>query len=89
MTDVKMDWISKHPTIEHVAKFCQPTKTVSEVLGDHDHVHLLVVAEEEIGANEERDVVEELWPQVTFRREPQVLVPNSQVALTPHPLRLL
>ena len=53
------------------------------------NVHLLVVAEEEMAANEERDVVEELWPQATFRREPQVLVPNSQVGLTPHPLRLL
>jgi len=85
-----VDWISKHPAIGDVAEICQPAGAVGGVLGDLEHVHLLVVAEEsveagEMGANEGRDVVEELWPQITFRRESQVLVPHFQVVLTPPP----
>ena len=81
LDSIGVGWIADHPTIGDFCVRYQPAKLISSALGDSEHVHLMVTAEELtedrelVGFPEERDSVEELPLQVIYRRESQALTP--------------
>jgi len=87
LDSIGVKWIADHPTIEDFCVRYQPAKLISGALGEPEHVHLLVMAEELtedgelVGFPEERDSVEELPLQAIYRRKSQVLTPPFQIVL--------